>query len=362
MATVKDGKGTLALAAFDSKCELKKHEFGRPAPGENDVAIEIKFCGMCHSDIHACNGDWGVNKYPIAPGHEIAGVVTAVGSGVSDLSPGDNVGVGCMVQSCGDCDLCKRGLQQHCPGMIQTYSSEWPENKGADECRGYWTNGGYSTAITVNRKFVFKVKEGVPLEYAGPLLCAGITTYSPLARHIKGKSGQKVGVLGFGGLGHMAVKIAKAMGAEVTVFSRSDKKKAAAEKLGANLVVESDKDTIAKMSRTFDVVLDTVSAKHDTGSILPVLKVEGVLVLLGVPPEHTFATFPLIFSRLSVEGSLIGGVEETQEMLDFCAEHKILPDIDVIHAKAASDAFQQIAAGNAPAARHVIDMSTLASL
>jgi len=229
MATIRDGKGTLALAAFDENAQLKPHEFGRPEPGPNDVGIDIQYCGMCHTDCHACNGDWGTTMFPIAPGHEIAGVVREVGANVTRFQVGDRVGVGCMVESCGDCEQCKASLEQHCSKMVLTYASSFPADKGAnfDKAVGYHTNGGYSTDITVNHKFVFRVPDVVKTEYAGVLFCAGITMYSPLNRHILqkgGGAGKKVAIVGFGGLAQMGVKLAQAMGCEVTVFSRDDHK------------------------------------------------------------------------------------------------------------------------------------------
>jgi alcohol dehydrogenase (NADP+) len=363
MATIGDGKGTICLAAFDKKAQLQKHEFGRPEPGPNDVHIDIKYCGMCHSDCHSCNGDWGIESFPIAPGHEIAGIIDKVGANVSDLKVGDKVGVGCMVESCGECDLCKEGLEQHCPKMVQTYSTPWPADKGHAETKGHHTNGGYSSDITVNEKFVFKLPDNLELKYAGPLLCAGITTYSPLARHVLGKENTKVGVVGFGGLGHMAVKIAKAMGAEVTIFSRSLAKQEAAEKLGAKIVAHTDPEQLKPLARTLDVIIDTVSNVHNVRALLPALKVGCAIVLIGgVPAPFDTVAFDLIFSRHSIEGSLIGGVPETAEMLEFCAKHNIVPDIDVIHAKDADAAFQKLVSGGGAARRNVIDISTLSEL
>jgi len=213
MATIKDGKGTFALATFDKQARLAKHEFGRPAPGPDDIAIDIHFCGMCHSDLHSCNGDWGVESFPIAPGHEIAGLVSAAGENVTSVKVGDRVAVGCLVDSCkkDDCTECSRGLEQHCKQSISTYSSVYPAFGGHPEAEGYHTNGGYSTAITVNKRFVYPIPEGMKMEVAGPLLCSGITMYSPLNRHVKGKTNQRVGVVGFGGLGCVGVKLAKAM-------------------------------------------------------------------------------------------------------------------------------------------------------
>ena len=362
MATIKDGKGTFALAAFDKSADLKKNEIGRPAPGKNDVALDIKFCGMCHSDLHACNGDWGIESFPISPGHEIAGVVSAVGSDVTEYKVGDRVAVGCFVDSCKDCDLCNEGLEQHCPKVVQTYSSTY-ESDDMPAAKGYHTNGGYTTAITVNKRFVFAVPDGMDLEVAGPLMCAGITMYSPLNRHVKGQGKKSVGVLGFGGLGHMGVKLAVAMGADVTVLSRNLNKKEAAEKLGAKILAHGDAEAVKAAFRTFDVILDTVSVPHDINSLLSTLKVGGALVTIGgVSKPFEVSAFGLLMNRHKVEGSLVGGVPETAEMLSFCAEHNIKPDFEVIHAKDADAQFKSLEAGTAGPIRRVIDISTIQEL
>ena len=324
---------------------------------------------MCHSDCHACNGDWGMSFFPIAPGHEIAGVVRAVGDKVTNFKVGDNVGVGCMVDSCKTCDLCKAGLEQHCTGMVQTYGTPFPEGRGDNfkSAVGSHTNGGYTSAITVNERFVFSIPDGMDMKYAGVLLCAGITTFSPLNRHILQKGGGKgktVGVVGFGGLGQMAVKLAKAMGVDsVTILSRSASKKAEADRLGCEYLVYNDEEALAKATRTFDVVLDTVAAPHGIAKMTSVLKVGGTWVLLGgVPKPFEVSAFAMLFSRISIEGSLIGGVPETQEMLDFCAAHKIVPEYEVIDAKDADAQFKALIAGTASANRKVIDMSTLKAM
>jgi uncharacterized zinc-type alcohol dehydrogenase-like protein len=368
MATIKDGKGTFVLAAFDEQCDLKKHEVGRPAPGPNDIAIDIQYCGMCHSDVHACNGDWMVNKYPIAPGHEIAGIVREVGANVKNFKVGDKVGVGCMVESCRSCELCKDGIENHCLGMIQTYSSDFPPGKGPnmEKAVGYHTNGGYSTDITVNEHFVFHIPTNMKMEYAGILLCAGITMFSPLNRHVLqkgGGKGKKVGVVGFGGLGQMGVKLAKAMGAEVTVFSRNNKKEAKAKELGADILIHTDEEAVKAAYRKFDVVLDTVSAAHPVAPLVNTIKVGGTYVMIGgVPKPFEISSFQMLFNRQTIEGSLIGGCPETQQMLDFCAEHNIVPEYKVIHAKDASEQFKAMSAGDADAMRAVIDISTLKEL
>jgi alcohol dehydrogenase (NADP+) len=366
MATIANGKGCFCLAAFDLTSGLKKHEFGRPAPSSNAVAVDIKYCGMCHSDLHATNGDWGMNFFPLAPGHEIAGIVAAVGTDVTKFKVGDRVGVGCLVESCGSCDLCQKGEENYCVRHVETYGTIFPEGKGGEEfkeCVGHVTNGGYSTSIVVSEHFVFPVPESISLEHVGPLLCAGITTFSPLNKYIlKHGSGQgkKVGIVGFGGLGHMAVKLAKAMGCDVTVLSRSAAKADAAKKLGADMLVHTDEEDVKSHFRSFDLVVDTVSEPHPIQPLLSVLKVGGTWHLLGgVSKPVEIGAMSLLFNHQTISGSLIGGVPETQQMLDFCAKHGILPDIEVIPASAANKQFLAMAAGASDANRFVIDMSTL---
>jgi uncharacterized zinc-type alcohol dehydrogenase-like protein len=370
MATLSTGtKNALALGAFDTKAELYCFEIARPSVGPSDVAIDIQYCGMCHSDCHACNGDWGLDSWPIAPGHEIAGIVSAVGSEVTQFKVGDKVGVGCMVESCRTCDLCTQGLEQHCPNMTQTYGSPFPADKGETlkDAAGHHTNGGYTSAITVSEHFVFKIPDGMDMKYAGVLLCAGITTFSPLNRHILQKGGGKgktVAIVGFGGLGQMAIKIAQAMGVDsVTILSRNDKKKPEADKLGCKYLVYADEKEVAAAARTFDVVLDTVSAPHDVSGLVSTMKVGGTYVLLGaVGKPFEVSAFNLLFNRHSIEGSLIGGVPETQEMLDFCAKHNIVPEYRVINAKEANEQFKSLMDGTANPDRCVIDISTLRDL
>lgn len=362
MATIVGGKGEWMLACHDASLKMSRVEIGRPAPGPEDVKIALKYCGMCHSDLHTVDGSWGVNKYPIAVGHELGGIVTEVGVNASGkFSVGDKVAVGCMVHSCMTCGLCDSGLEQHCLSMTQTYSSPFPSGCGHDDCAGTHTNGGYSTGITVHQRFCYTVPEGMPLEHAGPLCCAGITTYAPLARYVKGKENQAVGIVGFGGLGHMAVKIAKAMGAQVTVFSRSDAKKAAAEALGASLVVYTDKEAMGALFRTFDLIVDTVSAPHEINDLIATLKpYHGVLSMIGgVPQPYSVGGFPMIFNGTRVEGSLIGGAALTQEMLNFCAEHHIEPDVKIIPAVEAEAVMQSFQAGAGGPMRNVIDIATI---
>jgi len=324
---------------------------------------------MCHSDCHACNGDWGLNAFPIAPGHEISGFVRAVGNKVNKFKVGDKVGIGCMVDSCGKCDLCKKGLENYCPQMTQTYGSPFPEGRGKNfkGAEGNHTNGGYTNAIVANEKFVFSIPDSMDMKYAGVLLCAGITTFSPLNRHIKqkgGGKGKKVAIVGFGGLGQMAVKIAKAMNVDsVTILSRNEKKKADADRMGCEYLVHTNEEELGKVTRTFDVVLDTVAAPHDIAKMTSILNVDGTWVLLGaIGQPFEISALQLLFNRISIEGSLIGGVPETQEMLDFCAKHKIVPEYEVIDATKADAHFKALMAGTAGADRKVIDISTLTAM
>lgn len=368
MATIKDGKGTLALAAFNKDAKLELHEFGRPAPGPKDVSIDIKFCGMCHSDLHASNGDWGLGMFPIAAGHEIAGVIQGIGSDVKDFKVGDRVGVGCFVDSCAECEQCQEGNQNYCHKVTQTYGTPYAKGCGHDDCAGYHTNGGYSSQITVKKDFVYHVPEKLEMEYVGPLLCAGITMFSPLNRHIlqkKSASGKKkhVGVIGFGGLGQMGTKIAKAMGCDVTVLSRSTTKKDSAAKLGASILAHTDPDALKGAAGTFDLIIDTIAFHHEVADILPTLKIGGTYVAIGaIAQPVSVSPMGLIFNNYKIEGSLVGGIPETQEMLDFCTKHDIKPDITVIKAKDASAQFQALADGTANTERAVIDMSTLGDL
>jgi len=296
----------------------------------------------------------------------IAGEIQEVGSKVTKFKVGDKVGVGCFVDSCFSCEQCSCSEQNYCRSVVQTYGSPYPKGKGHDECAGYHTNGGYSSQITVREDFVFQAPTHTDLKYVGPLLCAGITMFSPLNKHILkkgGGAGKKVGIVGFGGLGMMGVKLAKAMGAEVTVLSRSTAKKEQAAALGADILAHSDEEAIKAAAYTFDVILDTVAVSHECSKLFPTMKVGGTYVCIGaIPTPTTFSPMMLLFNKHSIEGSLVGGIEETQEMLNFCAEHNIAPDVKVIAAKDASAQFKALADGTAPAERAVIDMSTLADL
>jgi uncharacterized zinc-type alcohol dehydrogenase-like protein len=321
--------------------------------GANDVLIEIQYAGICHSDIHTVNGDWGPQPFPVVPGHEIVGVVTEVGSDVTKHQVGDRVGVGCMVNSCGKCTNCHNGDEQYClEGMVPTYA-------GTDRDSST-TQGGYSTHVVVDADFVLTVPDGIDPAAAAPLLCAGITTYSPLRRWGAGP-GKKVAIVGLGGLGHMAVKLAHALGAEVTVLSQSLKKQEDGLRLGAHHYhATSDPDTFEQLAGTFDLIVNTVSAKIDVDAYLGLLAVDGTLVNVGAPAEPlSLNVFSLIGARRSYAGSMIGGIAQTQEMLDFCAEHHLGADVEVIPADQINEAYQRVLASDVRY-RFVIDTATFA--
>jgi len=342
-----------AFAATSPTTPLQPWTLERREPGDTDVRIEIAFCGVCHSDLHTARGEWQGVAFPVVPGHEIAGRVSAVGKKVKRFKTGDLAGVGCLVASCGKCENCRKGLEQHCFGPVSfTYNSLEKDGKTA-------TQGGYSSHIVVDEKFALKLKTGLPLERVAPLLCAGITTYSPLKRFGAGK-GKAVGVLGLGGLGHMGVKLAAAMGASVTVLSGSASKKADAKRLGAHdFVLTSDSAAMSRSAGRLDLIVDTVSGNHDIAAALGLLKTDGTLALVGASPEPLgLPAFPLIMGRRKVAGSLIGGLAETQEMLDFCAKKKVLADVEVIAPQGLNAAYDRLAKGDVRY-RFSIDLSKL---
>lgn len=344
---------TKAYAAQAAGAELGPWDFEREAPGPHDVLIQIRYCGVCHSDLHFVRNEWGISLYPMVPGHEIVGVVSAVGDHVKKFNIGDTVGVGCMVESCRTCENCDDGLQQYClNGATFTYSS-------VDKKTGAVTQGGYSSQIVVNEDFVLRVSEKLPLQEVAPLLCAGITTYSPLRRWHIGK-GHKVGVVGLGGLGHMAVKFAASMGAEVTMLSTSPSKEADAKKLGAHhFALTTDQAQVEKLAGNFHFILDTVSAPHDYNIYLTMLKTTGALVCVGLPPTPAqIAIFNLVFQGRTLAGSLIGGIAETQEMLDYCAEKGITSDVEMIAISDINQAYERMERSDVKY-RFVIDMATL---
>ena len=348
---------TRAFAATAAAAPLSPHRFDRRDPGPDDVAIEIKYCGVCHSDLHVVKNDLGGTRYPIVPGHEIAGVVTAVGENVGRFKVGDRVGVGCMVDSCRQCQPCLDGEEQYCvPGMTQTYGSADPKGAAVGQTI---TQGGYSDRITVDQNYVLRIPDALPLDAAAPLLCAGITTWSPLRRWKVGP-GSKVAVIGLGGLGHMAVKLAAALGAEVTVLSTSDRKKADAERMGArHFLINSDKAAMKAAAEKFDLIINTVSATHEIASHVNLLAKDGTLVMLGLTTEGLpIYAMGLLWRRRSVAGSLIGGIRETQEMLDFCAEHGLACDIEVISPDQINEAYERMERSDVRY-RFVIDMARL---
>ncbi|MFF2862849.1 NAD(P)-dependent alcohol dehydrogenase [Streptomyces rubiginosohelvolus] len=341
-----------AYAAPRAKAPLERTTIERRPVGEFDILIDIKFAGICHSDIHQARDGWGEGIFPMVPGHEIAGIVAETGSGVTRFKVGDRVGVGCMVDSCGQCDACLMGREQHCAeGNTQTYN--------ALDRSGEPTYGGYSTHLVVTEKFAVSIPEGIALDEAAPLLCAGITTYSPLKRWGAGP-GKKVAVVGLGGLGHMAVKIAHALGAEVTVLSQSLRKKDDGLRLGADhYYATSDPKTFEELAGTFDVILSTVSAPLDFGAYLGLLRTEGTLVNVGAPEEPiSLNLFSLILGNRSIAGSAIGGIKETQEMLDFCAVHGLGAEIEVIGASQVNEAYERVLASDVRY-RFVIDTATI---
>jgi uncharacterized zinc-type alcohol dehydrogenase-like protein len=343
-----------ARAVFESTGKFTQTTIERREVGPKDVLIDIKYAGICHSDIHTARGEWGEIKYPLVPGHEIAGIVAEVGSEVTKYKVGDHVGVGCMVNSCGECANCLKGLEQYClNGMVGTYGNIDTYGNGER------TQGGYSTHVVVTEKFVLNIPQSIPLDKAAPLLCAGITTYSPL-RHWNAGPGKKVAVVGMGGLGHMAVKLGHAMGAEVTVLSRTLSKKDEGLKLGADhYYATEDAETFTQLAGNFDLIINTVSAVIDLDAFLALLATDGTLVNVGAPAEAlSLQAFSLIPGRKAFAGSMIGGILETQEMLDFCAEHGIGAEIEVISANDIDRAWERVLASDVRY-RFVIDAATI---
>lgn len=345
---------TKAYAATSATSPLASTQIKRRDLTEHDVQIEILFCGICHSDLHSVRNEWGGAIYPMVPGHEIVGRVTEVGSAVTKYKPGDLAAIGCMVDSDLTCPHCKVGLEQFCQNVILTYNSP-------DKHLGGVTYGGYSNSIVADERFVLRVPDNLDLAGVAPLLCAGITTYSPL-RHWGVTEGKKVGVVGLGGLGHMAVKFAHAFGAHVVVFTTSPDKTEDALRLGADeVVVSRNADEMQKHASSFDFILDTVSAKHDINAYLNLLRLDGNITLVGAPEKPLdVAAFSLIMARRSLSGSSIGGIAETQEMLDFCGKHNITADVEVIPIQKANEAYERLLKSDVKY-RFVIDMASLKS-
>ena len=344
---------TKAYAAEAATSPLGPFRFERRDPGPYDVQIEILYCGVCHSDIHQVRNEWGGSIYPMVPGHEIVGRVTKTGAHVTKFKAGDLAGVGCFVDSCRTCPNCQAGLEQYCDnGMVGTYN-------GREKITNLPTYGGYSNHIVVDEQYTLKVSDKLALEGVAPLLCAGITTYSPL-RHVGVGKGHRVGVLGLGGLGHMAVKFAASFGAEVTMLSSSPSKEADAKKLGAHhFALTSDPATMKNLQNHFYFILNTVSAQHDYSTYLNLLRTNGTMIVVGVPPTPSqVPAFNLIAKRRSIIGSLIGGIKETQEMLDYCAEHSIVSDVEVIKIQEINEAYERMIKGDVRY-RFVIDIASL---
>ncbi|TMO81265.1 hydroxyacid dehydrogenase [Pseudoalteromonas sp. S3776] len=344
---------TVGYAAKSEGAQLGEYTFERRDLRDNDVEIEILYCGVCHSDLHAVRNDWGGSRYPLVPGHEIVGKVKAIGSAVKKYEKGDTVAVGCMVDSCQSCKQCDNGEEQFCQeGMVGTYA-------GKDRVTGEMTQGGYSKHIVVREEFVLSVPENLELSRVAPLLCAGITTYSPLHKWGVTK-GSHVAVVGLGGLGHMAVKNAVAMGASVTVVGRSESKKDDAVKLGAQYyLVSTDEDAMKASQSAFDIIIDTVPVKHDLSIYTPLLDIDGTLVIVGqVGPVEELNTVPLLMGRRRIAGSLIGGIEETQQMLDFCGKNNVLPECEMINIDQINTAYERMEKSDVRY-RFVIDMASL---
>lgn len=340
-------------AAHQANAPLSPYAFQRRDVGPHDVLIDIQYCGICHSDIHQARDEWGGSVFPMVPGHEIAGVVSKVGARVSRYKVGDKVGVGCFVDSCRDCKNCKDGLEQYCQrGMIATYNGVEKDGKTP-------TQGGYSTQIVVDENYVLRMPENLPLDKAAPLLCAGITLYSPL-KHWRAGPGKKVAIVGMGGLGHMGVKIAHALGAEVTVLSHSLKKQEDGKRMGANhFHATSDPQTFEKLQGQFDLIVNTVSADLDLNPYLSLLARDGTLVVVGIPEKDApISAFNLIGGRRSLAGSLIGGIRETQEMLDFCSKHGIACEIELTPVQKINEAYDRVVKSDVRY-RFVIDMKSL---
>jgi uncharacterized zinc-type alcohol dehydrogenase-like protein len=342
-----------AYAAQSPTSALAPHAIQRRAPLANDVEIDILFCGVCHSDLHFARNEWGFTEYPVVPGHEILGRVTRVGANVTKFKVGDLASVGCLVDSCRTCDCCKKGLEQYCmTGAIFTYNGE-------DKHLGGMTYGGYSERVVVDEKYTLRVPANLDPAAAAPLLCAGITTWSPL-KHWNAGPGKKVGIVGLGGLGHMGVKFARALGAHTVLFTTSPSKVADGLRLGAHeVVISKDEAEMAKHASSFDLIIDTVSADHSLDALMALIKLDGTMCMVGVPPSpQQIAAFSLILPRRNLAGSCIGGIAETQEMLDFCGKHNIVCDIEKIRMDEINTAYERMLKSDVKY-RFVIDMASL---
>lgn len=343
-----------AFGSYAGDQPLQTMDITRRETGAHDIQIDIAFCGICHSDLHQVRAEWAGTQFPCVPGHEIVGRVSAVGAHVSGFKPGDLVGVGCIVDSCQHCDDCDAGLENYCDGMVGTYNSPTTDQPG-------WTMGGYSQKIVVHERYVLRIRHPEEqLAAVAPLLCAGITTYSPL-RHWNAGPGKKIGVVGIGGLGHMGIKLARAMGAHVVAFTTSESKREAAKQLGAHEVVLSrNAAEMEAHGKSFDFILNTVAAPHDLDAFLVLLKRDGTMALVGAPatPHPSANVFNLIMKRRSLAGSMIGGIHETQEMLDFCVEHGIVADIEMVCANQINESYERMLKGDVKY-RFVLDNASL---
>ncbi len=345
-----------AYGAYAGDKPLEPLQIVRRTPGPHDVQIDIAFCGVCHSDLHQVRAEWAGTHFPCVPGHEIVGRISALGANVSGFKVGDLVGVGCIVDSCRHCEECDDGLENYCDGMIGTYNFPTQDEPG-------WTLGGYSQTIVVHKHYVLRINHAEEqLAAVAPLLCAGITTYSPL-RHWQAGPGKKVGIVGIGGLGHMGIKLAHAMGAHVVAFTTSDAKREAARTLGADeVVVSRNAEEMKAHAKSFDLIVNTVAAPHDLDAFITLLKRDGTMTLVGAPssPHPSQSVMNLIGKRRAIAGSMIGGIPETQEMLDFCAQHDIVADIELIRAEDINDAYERMLKGDVKY-RFVIDNASLAT-
>lgn len=356
---------SVGFAAKHSFSNLKRFEFERDAAGAGEIELEVLYCGVCHSDIHQVKNEWSNTVYPCLPGHEVVGRVTRLGAGVTRHAVGDLVGVGCMIDSCGECEACEAGEENYCEGpnsWLSTYNGPMIPASKAPEGQNIYgrdnTFGGYSNNLVVKEEFALKIPAGLKPEVAAPILCAGVTTFSPLT-HWGIEAGDHVGIIGFGGLGDMAAKLAKAMGAEVTIFTRTEEKLGEAQRLGAKGVLENDKEALAKLKSSFDFILSTVPEKHDINPFIELLKRDASIVVVGaLEMMDSVNNQNVAFHRHSVAGSLIGSLEETQAVLDFCAEHGIGPDVQVIDIKDINDCYDKVEDGEVRF-RYVIDMKSL---
>ena len=349
---------TTAWGKASKEAKFAEMKIQRNLPGDNDVTFDLKYCGICHTDVHIANNDMGRTRYPVVPGHELAGVVSAVGKSVTKFKVGDKVGVGCISDSCLSCTNCKDGYEHTCSagGMTMTYDSE--TKHGHIKTNSGYTFGGYSTSQTVNEAFLVKIPDDYPLEAAGPLLCAAITMYSPLAHWKVNGGGKHVGIVGIGGLGQMGVLLAKAMGNKVTAISTSPSKKDVAMEIGAdNFIVSTDADSMTSGADSMDLILNTVGAKHELSHYLPLLRRDGTLVQLGlVSAPHSVIQLPFMFRRVQLSGSCIGGIKETQDCVDFCAKHNILPKTKLVKATELDGVYSSLEQKNDQVVRYVLDI------